>query len=53
MAAIIFVGINNKFKHPNPIILERLQKIPVDIYRTDKIGLLYFLANNKSIKLIK
>lgn len=53
MVAVISVGENNKFKHPNSIILERLQKLPVDIYRTDKAGLLYFFANNKSIKLIK
>ena len=53
LAVIISVGINNKFKHPNQIILERLQKLAVDIYRTDKQGMLYFLANNKTIKLIK
>lgn len=52
MVSVISVGLNNKFKHPNGIILERLQKMAVDIYRTDKQGILYFLANNKVIKLI-
>jgi competence protein ComEC len=52
-AVIISVGLNNKFKHPNWLILERLQKLAVDIYRTDQQGIRYFLANNKSIKLIK
>lgn len=53
VATVISVGINNKFKHPNSLILERLQKMAVDIYRTDRQGMRYFLANNKAIKLIK
>lgn len=51
--AIISVGENNSFNHPSPIILDRLSKLPVDIYRTDQVGLVYFLANNKVIRLIK
>lgn len=52
LVAVISVGRNNKFNHPNPTILQRLQKLPVDIYRTDTQGLIEFLANNKIIKLI-
>ncbi len=51
--AVISVGEDNKFKHPNSTILERLKKIGVDIYRTDKSGTIVFLANNKIIKLVK
>ena len=49
----ISVGINNKFNHPSAVILDRLQNLPVDIYRTDRVGTIEFLANNKTIKLIK
>jgi Predicted hydrolase (metallo-beta-lactamase superfamily) len=49
----ISVGINNKFNHPSAVILDRLQNLPVDIYRTDVAGTMVFLANNKTIKLIK
>ncbi len=46
---MVSVGINNKFNHPNSIILNRLHDMGVDILRTDKLGTIYFLANNKSI----
>jgi len=52
-AAIISVGTDNKYNLPAPLILDRLKKLPVDIYRTDKWGTVEFLANNKLIKLIK
>lgn len=47
--AIISVGINNKFNHPSPIVINRLLTMTVNIFRTDKVGSVYFLANNKSI----
>lgn len=50
---VISVGKGNKFNHPNLTILERLEKMAVDIYRTDKLGSIIFLANNKTINLIK
>lgn len=52
-AVVISVGLNNKFNLPSPVILDRLQKLPVDIYLTEKQGTIEFLANNKVIKLIK
>lgn len=51
--AVISVGKNNKFKHPNQIILNRLKELAVDIYRTDVVGSVNFLANNKDLLLIK
>jgi len=52
-AVVISVGLNNQFNHPSPVILDRLLKLAVDIYRTDQMGALEFLANNKTITLIK
>lgn len=46
---VISAGINNKFNHPSPIILNRLLTGGVNIFRTDLAGTVYFLANNKSI----
>ena len=51
--AVISVGHDNKFNHPNLTILERLKKMAVDIYRTDNRGTITFSANNKLINLIK
>lgn len=53
LVAVISVGLANKFNHPAPTILDRLQKLPVDIYRTDQSSDIEFLANNNVIKLIK
>lgn len=51
--ALISVGKDNKFGHPSTLILNRLESLAVDIYRTDISGQLSFLANYKTIKLIK
>ena len=36
--ALIGIGENNKFGHPNDIVIERLEKIGSKIYRTDQMG---------------
>lgn len=36
--ALIGVGMNNKFGHPNQEIIERLENINCKIYRTDEMG---------------
>lgn len=46
---VISVGLNNKFKHPNPDVLETFKKISVDIYQTATSGSKHFLANNNEI----
>jgi len=33
--AIAEVGLNNKYNHPNPLVLKRLDSLGVQIYRTD------------------
>lgn len=36
--ALIGVGKNNKFGHPNDEIIKRIQNKEIKIYRTDKMG---------------
>ena len=48
---VISVGATNTFGHPSPVILDRLQMLPVNMYRTDKQGTIQFLANDKLIRL--
>lgn len=45
--ALIGVGENNKFGHPNDEIIERLENLNIKIYRTDKMGEIDFIVDNK------
>lgn len=36
--AVIGVGENNKYGHPNEVVLERLEQNGTEIYRTDEDG---------------
>lgn len=45
--ALIGVGENNTFGHPNNSILERLKNCGVKIYRTDENGEISIEINNK------
>lgn len=45
--ALIGVGSDNKFGHPNDEVLERLIKLNCIIYRTDECGEISILINNK------
>ena len=45
--ALIGVGENNKFGHPNDEIIERLEKVGTKIYRTDKMGEISIVIDNK------
>ena len=52
--ALIGVGENNKFGHPNNVVLDRLKDINCKIYRTDKDGEITLKMNkNICIKLTK
>ena len=46
-AALIGVGKNNKFGHPNNITIENLEKLGTKIYRTDISGEISIYVNNK------
>lgn len=45
--ALIGVGKNNTFGHPNNVVLERLKNIGAKIYRTDEMGEISINVNNK------
>lgn len=45
--ALIGVGKNNKFGHPNKEVLERLKTCGCIIYRTDKMGEITIVVNKK------
>ena len=45
--ALIGVGKNNKFGHPNKEIIERLSNNKTKIYRTDEMGEIGILVDNK------
>lgn len=47
--AIISVGVNNKFGHPNSNILNYLAGLHINTLRTDHDGMIYLFANNKEI----
>ena len=45
--ALIGVGKNNKFGHPNDGVIERIKSIGAKIYRTDENGEITVIVNNK------
>ena len=47
--SIISCGKNNSFNHPNPKVLERLNKLNNKIYRTDEDGTIIINSYGKSI----
>ena len=49
--AIIGVGINNKFGHPSQYVIETLNKMNVEIYRTDLMGEIIIKSDGKKIEL--
>lgn len=45
--ALIGVGENNKFGHPNTEVIKRINKYGAKIYRTDKMGEIELTINRK------
>ena len=45
--ALIGVGKNNTFGHPNIEVLERLKNMEIKVYRTDKMGEIVFNINTR------
>lgn len=45
--SLIGVGENNNFGHPNDEVIKRLEKLGVKIYRTDQMGEIKIMVNNK------
>lgn len=49
--AVISVGINNSYGHPDDNVLERLNKSHIDIRRTDESGTIVITCDGSDIKL--
>jgi competence protein ComEC len=49
--AVISVGKDNKYGHPNPEVINRLEtKIGINnIYRTDELGTVEFITNGEKL----
>ena len=45
--ALIGVGANNNFGHPNEEVLERIENLGTHIYRTDQMGEISIVIGNK------
>jgi beta-lactamase superfamily II metal-dependent hydrolase len=48
--AVISVGAKNKFGHPNPGTLERLETIGAKVYRTDLNGSVVFRSDGNRVR---
>jgi len=51
--AVILVGAENKFGHPTRLVINRLEKMGVRIFRTDEDGDVTFLSDSKNIEIKK
>ena len=51
--ALIGVGKNNKFGHPNDEVIERLEERNIKIFRTDSKGEITIIVNKKGNMSIK
>ena len=51
--ALIGVGKDNKYGHPNKEVIEKLERIGTKIYRTDEDGEVSIRVNKKGIVKIK
>ncbi|WP_027407865.1 DNA internalization-related competence protein ComEC/Rec2 [Anoxybacteroides tepidamans] len=45
--AVISVGKNNRYHHPHPDVIERLQKHHIKVLRTDQHGAIQYIYNKK------
>lgn len=50
--AVIEVGSPNSYNHPNEDVLQRLNKMDLVIYRTDKNGNIVFVSDGKNLEII-
>ena len=51
--AIIEVGKDNDYGHPKKVVLQKLEKIGAEIYRTDQDGTIHLISDGKNIKIEK
>lgn len=50
-AAIVSVGANNIFGHPNPQVLERLEARHIPLFRTDRDGAIVVVSDGRKVTL--
>jgi competence protein ComEC len=46
--AVVSVGESNKFSHPSPVVMERLEDYQIEIHRTDYSGALCLQSDGNS-----
>jgi competence protein ComEC len=51
--AIISVGRNNRFGHPSPVVLRRLEMRGVHLMRTDREGAIVLESDGREVKLVR
>lgn len=49
---IVSAGVMNKFKHPSPVVVGRLEKRNIEIRRTDKEGAIILSSDGETIRTI-
>jgi competence protein ComEC len=47
---IICVGATNSYGHPNPQVLERIESVEAEVYRTDRDGEVVFQVNKEGLQ---
>ncbi|MEF3306063.1 DNA internalization-related competence protein ComEC/Rec2 [Paenibacillus sp. GYB003] len=50
-AAVVSVGLKNSYGHPNPGVVERLERSGSDIYRTDRDGEVVFTVTKNGLEI--
>lgn len=50
--AVISVGTNNSYGHPDETVLKRLQDAEAEIFRTDQNGTIHFSTDGKELEII-
>ena len=49
--AIISVGKNNSYNHPNQVTINKLEKKNIEIHRTDQEGSIFLKSDGKTINI--
>lgn len=50
--AVISVGEGNKYDHPSPSVINKLEQAGVEIYRTDLLGTIIFRSDGQSLSIV-